>query len=138
MTTMNFKTAKARLEIFLASYSRKLGDYALTGETALLFHGAAETCVRIEMQVPGFAWEIMTERYSGRVVKGLGGDTYVEFQVGPYEDSTTVRIRDEHLQTEETPNGRLETLESLQKGKRAPGVANDDAMTSTHLLRRLA
>lgn len=138
MTTMNLEIAKARLDIFLASYNRALGEYSLTGETALLFHGAAETCAVIELQVPGFAWEIMTERYSGRVVNGLGGDVYVEFQVGPYDDSTSVRIRDEHQPSEMTSAGRLETLASISKGRRVPGVANDDAITSAPCLRRLA
>lgn len=114
MKTINLATAKARLDIFLASYNRALGDYSLTGETALLFHGVVESCVTIDVQVPGFAWEIMEDRYSGRVVYALGGDTYIEFEVGPYEDTTRVRIRNETRLSEVTPNGRLETIASIR------------------------
>lgn len=121
---------------FIDLFARPLGDCGLSGDAALVFYGVKDTCDTLDIQVPGFAWETLVWRYSGRMVE-LHDDTYIEFEMGPREDHVIVRIRNERTASIVTGGVRAETMDSILLRKRVLRAA-DLADIEAHLARQVS
>lgn len=119
------------LTAFVTMYTRKLGDFSIVNDTALVIHGVLEYCDHIELQVPGHVWEDMCFRYSGRMAVQDDVEVIV-FEVGSDANLYQVRVRNERLQSRQSGSRRIQTLNSLLDHKRALGDADAvEAILST-------
>ena len=119
---------------FIDLFARPLGDCGLSGDAALVFYGVKDTCDTLDIQVPGFAWEDLVWRYSGRMVE-RHGDAYIEFDMGPAENPVTVRLRNERVASVAIGTTRVETIDSILLRKRVLRAAADVAAIEAHLAR---
>lgn len=106
------------LAAFLTMYTRKLGDFSIVNDTALVIHGVREYCEHIELQVPGHAWEDMHFRYSGRVVMRDDVEVII-FEVGSDANLCEIHVRNERLQSRSYGSHRIQTMHSLLDHKRS-------------------
>ena len=119
------------LTAFVTMYTRKLGDFSIVNDTALVIHGVREYCDYIELQVPGHVWEDMCYRYSGRMTVQDDVEVIV-FEVGSDANLYPVRIRNERLESCRFGSYRIQTLNSLLDHKRELGDADAvEAILST-------
>lgn len=119
---------------FIDLFARPLGDCGLSGDAALVFYGVKDTCDTLDIQVPGFAWEDLVWRYSGRMVERRD-DVYIEFDMGPAENPVTVRLRNERVASIAVGATRVETMDSILLRKRVLREAADVAAIEAHLAR---
>lgn len=119
---------------FIDLFARPLGDCGLSGDAALVFYGVKDKCDTLDIQVPGFAWEDLVWRYSGRMVE-LHDDVYIEFDMGPAEDPVTVRLRNERVASVAYDSVRVETMDSILLRKRVLRQVADVAAIEAHLAR---
>ena len=119
---------------FIDLFARPLGDCGLSGDAALVFYGVKDTCDTLDIQVPGFAWEDLVWRYSGRMVE-RHDDVYIEFDMGPAENPVTVQLRNERVASIAVGTTRVETMDSILLRKRVLREAADVAVIEAHLAR---